>query len=71
MRRGLLFGLLSTLTEDETEMLGGEEDGRKTVVGLRMPYDLPLTPYGADEVPWCATLPQTEPDWMERVWGGY
>ncbi|KAJ5925222.1 hypothetical protein N7454_007861 [Penicillium verhagenii] len=26
-----------------------------TVVGLRMPYDLPLTPYGEHDVPWSAT----------------
>jgi tyrosyl-DNA phosphodiesterase-1 len=34
----------------------------KVVVGARMPYDLPLVPYGKDDVPWCATASYTEPD---------
>jgi len=38
------------------------------VVGLRMPYDLPLVPYKATEVPWCATMNHAEPDWMGEVW---
>lgn len=42
-----------------------------TVVGFRMPYDLPLSPYGEGEMPWCATLPDGEEDWMGRVWRGY
>lgn len=46
-------------------------NGSDIVVGLRMPYDLPLTPYTADEVPWCATLAHTEPDWKGRTWAGY
>jgi tyrosyl-DNA phosphodiesterase-1 len=37
-------------------------------VGFRMPYDLPLTPYGADDVPWCATAAHREPDWMGQTW---
>jgi tyrosyl-DNA phosphodiesterase-1 len=67
-----VFGRDTPMAEDESGMDGGEEDvQQRTVVGVRMPYDLPLTPYGADEVPWCATLPQSEPDWMGRIWGGY
>ncbi|KAF1948842.1 phospholipase D/nuclease [Byssothecium circinans] len=42
--------------------------GKKTVVGFRMPYNLPLTPYALDEVPWCATLTHAEPDRMGRFW---
>jgi tyrosyl-DNA phosphodiesterase-1 len=49
----------------------GAREDRNKVIGLRMPYDLPLTPYLEDEVPWCATLPQNEPDWMGRTWPGY
>jgi tyrosyl-DNA phosphodiesterase-1 len=41
----------------------------KVLVGLRMPYDLPLEPYGEDDVPWCASMVHEEPDWMGRVWG--
>ncbi|KAF2684493.1 phospholipase D/nuclease, partial [Lentithecium fluviatile CBS 122367] len=56
---------------EDAENEEDEEKDRKTIVGFRMPYDLPLTPYAADEAPWCATLPQTEPDWLGRTWGGY
>jgi tyrosyl-DNA phosphodiesterase-1 len=40
-----------------------------TTVGLRMPYDLPLTPYTTHDVPWCATTSHSEPDWMGQTWG--
>lgn len=43
----------------------------KTTIGVRMPYDLPLVPYGKADVPWCATMAHEEPDWMGNVWGGY
>ena len=38
------------------------------VVGFRMPYDLPLTPYGAGDEPWCATASHTLPDWQGQSW---
>ncbi|KAH6673783.1 tyrosyl-DNA phosphodiesterase I [Halenospora varia] len=38
------------------------------VVGARMPYDLPLVPYGRDDIPWCATASYNEPDWMGETW---
>ncbi|KAL9000371.1 MAG: hypothetical protein Q9188_005680 [Gyalolechia gomerana] len=44
---------------------------RKTKVGLRMPYDLPLVPYDSNEMPWCASTPCVEPDWMGRSWPGF
>lgn len=40
-------------------------------VGWRMPYDVPLVPYRDDEMPWCATAPCSEPDWMGRSWPGF
>ena len=43
----------------------------KTRVGWRMPYDLPLVPYGTYDMPWCTTEPCNEPDWMGRIWPGY
>lgn len=39
-----------------------------TVVGFRMPYDLPLTRYAPDEEPWCATSNYNVPDWKGRTW---
>lgn len=38
------------------------------LVGFRMPYDLPLTSYAAQDVPWCATMPHSEPDWLGQTW---
>ena len=49
----------------------GEPRKGGVTVGWRMPYDLPLVPYGEDEKPWCATEACDEPDWMGRVWPGY
>lgn len=46
-------------------------EGDLRVVGLRMPYDLPLVPYAKGEKPWCASEPDGEKDWMGRVWPGY
>lgn len=43
----------------------------RTRVGLRMPYDLPLVPYADEEMPWCASTPCSEPDWMGRTWPGF
>ncbi|PGH27033.1 hypothetical protein AJ80_01218 [Polytolypa hystricis UAMH7299] len=47
---------------------GSSEDSPCTIVGLRMPYDLPLTPYTAQDMPWCATATYTEPDWLGQTW---
>jgi tyrosyl-DNA phosphodiesterase-1 len=44
------------------------EDGAVTVVGFRMPYDLPLTPYSASDVPWCASALHPTPDWRGQTW---
>lgn len=37
------------------------------VVGLRMPYDLPLTPYTAADIPWSPKVPHPEPDRYGRT----
>ena len=47
------------------------EEASSPKIGLRMPYDLPLVPYGKDEMPWCASTPCSEPDWMGRSWPGF
>ena len=39
-----------------------------TVVGLRMPYDIPFTPYALSEDPWCPHRNHLEPDDTGRVW---
>lgn len=48
-----------------------EREGEGITIGWRMPYDLPLIPYSADEKPWCASEPCEEPDWMGQLWPGY
>ncbi|KAF3043646.1 hypothetical protein E8E12_003603 [Didymella heteroderae] len=72
-------------TEDETEefmqaIAAAHSKGKRKfvphtkkriIVGLRMPYDLPLSSYGPKDVPWCATQTYTEPDWKGRAWGGF
>jgi len=42
----------------------GSEKAREIVIAARMPYDLPLVPYGKEDEPWCATSSYDEPDWM-------
>jgi len=52
--------------EDTPRLSGDEKDS--VVVGFRMPYDLPLTPYGASDEPWCATAEYELPDWRGQSW---
>ncbi|KAJ5787489.1 Tyrosyl-DNA phosphodiesterase [Penicillium paradoxum] len=52
--------------QDRPAVFGGET--ADLVVGFRMPYDLPLTPYGATDEPWCATASHDEPDWQGQRW---
>ena len=55
----------------QTHKLNESVDSERGVtVGWRMPYDLPLVPYTAQEKPWCASEPCSEPDWMGRIWPG-
>lgn len=58
----------ASLDSGSTSNCMAQDSGLHTVVGFRMPYDLPLTPYGADDIPWCATAPHSEPDWMGQTW---
>ena len=44
------------------------EEGEDILVGLRMPYDLPLIPYGPGEMPWCASMSYDEADRHGHVW---
>ncbi|KAL2024549.1 hypothetical protein VTK56DRAFT_7592 [Thermocarpiscus australiensis] len=46
----------------------GEVEENESAVALRLPYNLPLQPYGREEIPWVATANHTEPDWMGQVW---
>ncbi|KAF2705657.1 phospholipase D/nuclease [Pleomassaria siparia CBS 279.74] len=66
-----VFGKDLPTIEDVGGEVVPEMGGATKVVGFRMPYNLPLEPYGDEEVPWCATAAHTEPDWKGRAWGGY
>ncbi|KAJ1299291.1 hypothetical protein OPQ81_003781 [Rhizoctonia solani] len=45
-----------------------DKDDKTPVVGLRIPYNMPLQPYGEDERPWVATTSHTQPDWKGQKW---
>ncbi|KAM4056811.1 tyrosyl-DNA phosphodiesterase domain-containing protein [Hirsutella rhossiliensis] len=42
--------------------------GGSAIVGLRIPYSLPLQRYGPHEVPWVASMNHSEPDCQGRIW---
>jgi tyrosyl-DNA phosphodiesterase-1 len=61
--------LTDTLAEGESKAGGGHDAAAAAAaVALRVPYNLPLQPYGKGEVPWVATASYSEPDWMGQVW---
>jgi tyrosyl-DNA phosphodiesterase-1 len=66
-----VFGKDTPRSEDLPDEVKVGDGKAKTVVGFRMPYDLPLVPYTADEKPWCATMQYSEPDRHGKAWGGY
>ncbi len=55
--------MVPTFKQDAPADARWEDWGKKTTVGLRMPYDLPLVKYEPQEEPWCATMSHAEPDW--------
>lgn len=62
-----MVGAFRTDTPSESE--AGAAGSGKNVIGLRMPYSMPLQKYGRDEIPWVATEVHTEPDSLGRVYG--
>ncbi|CAK7242181.1 MAG: hypothetical protein STHCBS139747_003661 [Sporothrix thermara] len=40
-------------------------------VPLRIPYNLPVQPYGAAEIPWVTSMPHSEPDWRGATTKGW
>ena len=66
---GMKAEMVPVFKQDTPEQVGDDEGVIK--VGWRMPYDLPLVPYSKDEMPWCASAPCPEPDWMGRSWPGF
>ncbi|KAG7128565.1 tyrosyl-DNA phosphodiesterase like protein [Verticillium longisporum] len=62
----IMVGTFKTDAPGE-EAPSGAPSSTGNVVGLRMPYSLPLQLYGKDEIPWVASNEHTEPDWAGRV----
>ncbi|PHH59339.1 hypothetical protein CDD81_3367 [Ophiocordyceps australis] len=52
--------------EPWTERLAAESTS--AIVGLRIPYSMPLRRYGSDEVPWVVSMSHSQPDCRGRVW---
>lgn len=64
-----LFGENATMVPTfKTDIPQASQKEGETVVGARMPYDLPLVPYGKNDLPWCASASYTEPDWMGQTY---
>ena len=69
---GIQAEMVPVFKKDMPDEQDGHEDGAERIkVGWRMPYDLPLVPYSEGKMPWCATEPCAEPDWMGRSWPGF
>ncbi|KAH9221374.1 tyrosyl-DNA phosphodiesterase [Leptodontidium sp. 2 PMI_412] len=60
-----LFGEKTTMVPTFKTDIPAPDSGKaeELIVGARMPYDLPLVPYGKDDLPWCATSSYEELDW--------
>lgn len=67
--KGQKVAMVPVFKKDKAEVDGLE--GVEKVVGVRMPYDLPLTRYEESEEPWCAERSHLEPDWKGVVWQTY
>ncbi|KAH8593008.1 tyrosyl-DNA phosphodiesterase I, partial [Bisporella sp. PMI_857] len=64
-----IFGEKATIVptfKTDTPTITSEMREDILVVGARLPYDLPIMPYGKDDVPWCATSSYQELDWLGR-----
>ena len=62
---------LATAADLERVPESSNKSKQITVTGFRMPYDLPLVPYGDGDIPWCAAASHDTPDWKGQVWEGY
>ncbi|KAF7553847.1 hypothetical protein G7Z17_g3315 [Cylindrodendrum hubeiense] len=60
--------MVGTFQTDEPQVTQHGREDSKPVIGVRIPYNMPLQHYGTKEIPWVATLAHSEPDWMGRAW---
>lgn len=64
--------MIPTFRRDSPDIFDGgaaDENSNEVLVGLRMPYDLPLTPYAPDEMPWSPQASYSERDSLGLTWG--
>lgn len=61
--------MVGTFKSDSPHVSQREESERKPLIGLRIPYNMPLQRYDKDEIPWVATMVHREPDWKGQAWG--
>ncbi|KAK4209857.1 tyrosyl-DNA phosphodiesterase I [Rhypophila decipiens] len=64
----VMRGTFLTDTPTPSSSMRPEEAAAAAVVGLRLPYSLPLRKYGQDEIPWVAAASYDEPDWRGVYW---
>jgi tyrosyl-DNA phosphodiesterase 1 len=62
------FGNDDDSDDSATNIADKEQTG--PVLGVRVPYNMPLQRYGAGETPWVASLNHTEPDRHGGIWMG-
>lgn len=73
-KAGRMVGIFRTDMPSPDDLVNKSGNGEATtgdaapLVGLRIPYNLPLQKYGADEKPWVATEVYSEPDWQGQIW---
>lgn len=60
--------MVPTFGSDIPSLRGTDTAQGETLVGFRMPYDLPLVPYHASETPWCNKISHGELDWKGDKW---
>ncbi|KAK5998465.1 putative tyrosyl-DNA phosphodiesterase [Cladobotryum mycophilum] len=60
--------MVGSFQSDTPDSMTWEETGG-SLIGLRVPYSLPLQGYRGGEVPWVATMAHAEPDWKGLGWG--
>ncbi|KAI0426780.1 tyrosyl-DNA phosphodiesterase [Xylaria sp. FL1042] len=63
--------MIPTFKTDDPSGGDAEGDENAPVVGLRVPYDLPLQKYGDSEMPWVGTMSYEEPDRNGGFWLGF
>lgn len=60
--------MVGTFKSDWPCREASKQEVTASLVGLRVPYDLPLRRYSASELPWVAKANYPEPDWKGRIW---